>query len=111
MEIRFISVETKLQKYLLRYNVDSVKDLTLEQGNQFFVEIIKDFKSGILTLDELCVFGSKIFHGVAKVKGEGLDLFKASLSAMDLGFEIRMLYDNVPQHMRDIDDFFEKYKD
>jgi len=29
--------------------------------------------------------------------------------AADLGFEIRNAYENVPLHMKDIDEFFEKY--
>jgi len=110
MEIKLISVDKKLIKYLKLFGVSSVDKLTLDQGNKFFVEVIKDFKNGKLTLDELSVFGSILFHGVAKTKREKSDLFVASLSAMDLAFEIRNVYDNVPQHMRDIDDFFEKYK-
>ncbi len=111
MEIKLISVDKKLIKYLKFFDVDSVDKLTLSQGNKFFVEVIKDFKIGKLTLDELSVFGSILFHGVAKMKKERSDLFIASLSAMDLAFEIRHAYDNVPQHMRDINSFFEKYKD
>ena len=111
MEIKLISVKRKLSKYLKLFDVDLVDKLTLDQGNKFFVEIIKNFKRGKLTLDELSVFGSILFHGVAKTKRERSDLFVASLSAMDLAFEIRNVYDNVPQHMRDNDEFFEKYKD
>ena len=110
MEIKLISVDKKLIKYLKFFDVNSVDKLTLDQGNKFFVEVIKDFKNGKLTLDELSVFGSILFHGVAKTKRGRSDLFVASLSAMDLAFEIRNVYDNVPQHMRDIDEFFEKYK-
>jgi len=110
MEIKLILVDKKLTKYLKLFGVDSIDKLTLSQGNKFFVEVIKDFKNGSLDLDELSGFGSKIFHGIAKVKGEESDLFFVSLSAMDLAFEIRNVYDNVPQHMRDIDEFFEKYR-
>lgn len=109
-EIKLISVDRKLLEYLHLFDVEDIKKLTLEQGNSLFIQVIKDFKSGKLTLDELSVFGSKVFHGVAKIKGEGSDLFLTTLSAMDLGFEIRNVYGNVPQHMRDIDEFFEKYK-
>lgn len=109
-EIKLISVTEKLSSYLNLFNTKDIGTLTLDQGNFLFTKIIEDFRSGNLTLDELSVFGSKIFHGVAKVKGEGSDLFFASLSAMDLGFEIRQVYGNVPQHMKDIDEFFEKYK-
>lgn len=110
MKIKPTSIEEKLQGYLGKFNVRDIKDLTLDQGILFFVKVIDDFKNGSLDLDELSGFGSKIFHGIAKVKGEKSDLFFASLSAMDLSFEIRNVYDNVPQHMRDIDKFFEKYK-
>lgn len=109
-KMRLTSVDKKLQNYLSDFSVKDIKDLTLAQGNLFFVKVIGDFKNGSLDLDELSGFGSKIFHAIAKVKGEKSDLFFASLSAMDLGFEIRKVYNNVPQHMRDIDEFFEKYK-
>jgi len=109
-KIGLTSIDEKLRDYLGNFDVKDIKDLTLDQGNLLFVKVIDDFKNGSLDLDELSGFGSKIFHGIAKVKGEKSDLFFASLSAMDLAFEIRNVYDNVPQHMRDIYEFFEKYK-
>jgi hypothetical protein len=107
--IKLVLVDKKLVDYLKLLGFRKIEDLTLEQGNCLFVKIINDFKSGKLSLDELSVLGSKIFHGIAKTKGEGSDLFFTSLVAADLGFEIRNAYENVPLHMKDIDEFFEKY--
>ena len=105
-----VLVDEKLQDYLTDFDIKNIKDLTLDQGNLLFIRVIEDFKNGSLGLDELSGLGSKIFHGIAKIKGEGSDLFFASLSAIDLAFEIRNVYSNIPQHMRDIDDFFKKYR-
>ena len=112
MEIKLISVDKKLIKYLKFFGVDSVDKLTLDQGNKFFVEIIKYFKSGKLTLDELSVFGEIVFHQCAKNKPEKSDLFFTSLSAAELNFEVRSkaAYGNIAEHLRDVDEFFEKYK-
>lgn len=112
MEIKLISVDKKIIKYLKLFNVNSVGKLTLNQGNKFFVEVIKDFKSGALTLDELSVFGEIVFHQCAKNKPEKSDLFFVSLSAAELNFEVRAkaAYGNIAGHLIDIDEFFEKYR-
>lgn len=109
--IKLISVNKKLSKYLKPFNVSSLKELTLEQGNQFFVKIIQDFKNYELTLDELSIFGNKIFNEVAKNKYEESDLFSTSLSISELNFAIRSnsVYGNISIYLKDIDIFLEKY--
>ena len=109
--IKLISIDKKLPKYLKPFSVNSLKELTLEQGNQFFVKIIQDFKNYELTLDELAIFGSKVFHEVAKNKYEKSDLFFTSLSTSELNFAVRAnsVYGNISMHLKDIDVFLEKY--
>lgn len=108
---KLISVDKKQQKYLKTFNVDSLDKLSLDQGNQFFIKIIKDFKDYKLTLDELAVFGSNVFHGIAK-KYPKSDLFQTSLSASDLSFCIRSkeTFKNTPLFLSDIEDFLIKHK-
>mgnify|MGYP000956867419 CR=1 FL=1 len=109
--IKLISVDKKLLNYLKHFSAKFLKELTLEQGNQLFVQIIQDFKDQKLSLDELSVFGSKIFHEVAKNKNENSDLFFTSLSASELNFAIRSssVYGNISLYLKDIDGFLEKY--
>lgn len=109
--IKLVSIDKKLPKYLKPFGVSSLKELTLEQGNQFFVKIIQDFKNYKLTLDELSLFGNKVFHEVAKNKNEESDLFFTSLSASELNFAIRSnsVYENISMYLKDIDVFLEKY--
>lgn len=111
-EINLISIDKKVFNYLRVFNVSTISDLSLDQGNSFFVKVIKDFKSGKLTLDELSVFGEVVFHQCAKNKSEKSDLFFVSLSAAELSFEVRAkeVYGNIAGHLRDVDEFFEKYK-
>lgn len=106
---RFIN--RKIPKYLKSFNVDSLKELSLEQGNQFFVKIIQDFKNGKLTLDELSAFGFNIFHVIGK-KHEKSDLFQASLSASELNFSTRAkeVFNNTPQFLSDVENFLIKYQ-
>lgn len=108
---KLISVNKKLLNYLKPFGVFILKELTLEQGNRLFVQIIQDFKDQKLTLDELSVFGSKIFHEVAKNKNENSDLFFTSLSASELNFAVRSraVYGNISIYLKDIDTFIEKY--
>lgn len=108
---KLISVNKKLLNYLKPFSVLSLKELSLEQGNQLFVQIIQDFKDQKLSLDELSVFGSKIFHEVAKNKSENSDLFFKSLSASELNFAVRSsaVYGNISIYLKDIDNFIEKY--
>jgi hypothetical protein len=110
--IKLVSIDKKIPKYLKPFNVDSLKELTLEQGNQFFVKIIQDFKDYKLTLDELSLFGNKIFHEVAKNKHEESDLFFTSLSTSELNFAVRSnsVYGNISMYLKDIEMFLEKYK-
>ena len=104
-------MDKKLLNYLKPFSVLSLKELSLEQGNQLFVQIIQDFKDQKLSLDELSVFGSKIFHEVAKNKSENSDLFFTSLSASELNFAVRSsaVYGNISIYLKDIDNFIEKY--
>jgi hypothetical protein len=109
---KLVSIDKKLPKYLKPFNVMSLKELTLEQGDQFFVKIIQDFKDYKLTLDELSLFGSKIFHEVAKNKYEKSDLFFTSLSTSELNFAVRAnsVYGNISMYLKNIDMFLEKYQ-
>ncbi len=108
---KLISVNKKLLNYLKPFGVLFLKELTLDQGNQVFAQIIQDFKDQKLSLDELSVFGSKIFHEVAKNKNENSDLFFTSLSASELNFAVRSssVYGNISIYLKDIDTFIEKY--
>ena len=110
---RLISVDKKEQKYLKQFNINSLEKLSLDQGNQFFIKIIQDFKNYKLTLDELSVFSDRIFHGVAKNKKEKSDLFFISLSVAELSFMVRnkATYQNIPSCLKDIDVFLDKYGD
>lgn len=107
--IRLVSIDKKLPKYLKPFGVSSLKELTLEQSNQLFVKIIQDFKNYELTLDELSLFGNKIFNEVAKNKKEDSDLFFTSLSTAELNFMVRNSYLNISNYLKDIDIFLEKY--
>ena len=108
---KLLSVNKKLLNYLKPFGVLFLKELTLDQGNQVFAQIIQDFKDQKLSLDELSVFGSKIFHEVAKNKNENSDLFFTSLSASELNFAVRSssVYGNISIYLKDIDTFIEKY--
>jgi hypothetical protein len=109
--IQLKSVDKKLEKYLKDYNADSLEELSLDQGNKFFIKVIKDFKEGKLSLDELSVFGGKIFHAIGK-KNPKSDIFQASLSASELGFCTRSkeAFNNTPMFLSDVEEFFEKYE-
>lgn len=109
--IKLVSINRKIPKYLKHFNVNSLKELTLKQGNQLFVKIIQDFKSYNLTLDELSLLGNKIFHEVAKNKYEKSDLFSTSLSVSELNFSVRAssVYENILRCLKDIDIFLKKY--
>jgi hypothetical protein len=109
--IKLISVDRKRQKYLKQFNTDSLEKLSLEQGNQFFIKIIQDFKDGKLTLDELSVFGHNIFHAIGK-KYPKSDLFQASLFASELNFSVRSGIDsnNTLMYLEEIEKIFLKYE-
>lgn len=110
--IKLVSIDKKIPKYLKPFGVLSLKELTLEQGNDFFVKIIQDFKKYKITLDELSLFGNKIFNEIAKNKHEESDLFSTSLSTSELNFAVRAnsVYGNISMYLKDIDTFLEKYK-
>lgn len=105
------SINRKIPKYLKPFNVDSLKKLSLEQGNKLFVKIIYDFKVGKLTLDELSVFGGNIFDAIGK-KHTDSDLFDASLSASEINYYIRYKnsFEMAIQFLSDVEDFFIKYQ-
>lgn len=96
-------------KYLKIIREPAIRGISLPKANQLFVLVIKDFKTGILSSDELANFGFKIFHGVAKHYPNS-DLFQASLSASDLNFEMRTGGTRVSKCLEDIDKFYEKNK-
>lgn len=98
-------------KYLKRVGEPAIRGISLPKANQLFVLVIEDFKTGILSSDDLANFGFKIFHGVAKHYPDS-DLFKASLAASELNFYIRVKgsYKDLPWYLEEIDKFYEKNK-
>ena len=108
--IKLISIDKKLNKYLKDFSVDSLEELSIEQANKFFIKIIKDFKEGKLTLDELSVFGENIFHKIGK-KHTKDDIFQASLSASELSFYVRVPegFKNVSSFLSDVEEFYKKF--
>lgn len=96
-------------KYLKKIGEATIRGIPLSKANQLFVLVIKDFKTGILSSDDLADFGFKIFHGVAK-RFPKSDLFQASLSASDLNFEMRTDGVRVSTCLKDIDNFYKKNK-
>ncbi len=109
--IKLISIDKKQQKYIKQLNTDSLEKLSLEQGNQFFIKIIQDFKDGKLTLDELSIFGHNIFHTIGK-KYPKSDLFQTSLLASELNFAVRSkaVFNNISIYLEEIEKFFLKYE-
>jgi len=96
-------------RYLKKIEESAIRGISLSKANHLFILIIKDFKTGILSSDDLANFGFKIFHGVAKHYPDS-DLFRASLSASDLNFEIRSKGNRIPQCLEIINKFYEDNK-
>ena len=110
-EIITKGIDAIQRKYLEKIGESAIRGISLPKAIQLFVLVIKDFKNGILSSDDLADFGFKIFHGVAKNHPKS-DLFQASLSASELSFAIRseVVYSNIPQYLRDVDKFYEQHK-
>lgn len=111
-----IKIETKdineiRDLYLIELDLTSINGASLETASKLFAILIKDFKSGKISIDELSSFGHEIFHGVAKKYKES-NLFQASLSASELSFAIRndASYSNISTYLGDIDSFYQKNK-
>jgi hypothetical protein len=96
-------------KYLKKIGESAIREISLPKANKLFVLVIKDFKTGILSSDDLADFGFKIFHGVAKHYPDS-DLFQASLSASDLNFEMRTGGMRVLTCLKDVEKFYKKNK-
>jgi len=106
--IKTKNIEAIKQEYFQQIGACS-NELDLPKAEELFRLVIKDFKKGVLSLDELSSFGFYIFHAVAKhhpLSG----LFKATLSASELNFVVRSpsVYSNLELYLKDIDKFFEK---
>lgn len=108
-EISTKGIDLIRDKYLQEIGLSSIKLSTIEQANKLFVAVIRDFRKGELSSDELSTFGFEIFHGVAKKNNES-DLFQASLSASELIFEIRSDGQNIQRCLKDINGFYENNK-
>lgn len=102
----------KIRKnYLNKVELSSIKGASLEKAKRLFVIVIKDFKKGNLSSDELATFGFELFHGVAK-RFPKSDLFQASLAASELIFAVRSdaVYKNISSYLIEIDKFYETNK-
>jgi len=86
-----------------------LENLSINQANSLFKYAAVDFKKGKLTLDELSVIGSHIFHEVAK-NHRSSELFQVTLLVSELNFAIRSpaVYDNIPMYLGEIDKFLQK---
>ena len=109
--IKTKNIDSLKQKYLRKAKVYT-GELDLSKAEKLFRSVIKDFKKGNLSSDELSSFGFYIFHAVAKHYPES-NLFKATLSASELDFAVRnpSVYRNLEAYLNDIDKFFGKNKD
>jgi hypothetical protein len=103
--IRPKSIDTLRLTYLKRLNISASKQLSLAEATNLFLLVIKDFKKGMRSLDELSSFGFFLFHKAAKRYPKS-DLFQASLAASELNFAIRNSYKNIPMFMKTIDAFY-----
>jgi len=105
------NIATLSKKYLKSKNETSIDNLSLEQAESMFLDILKDFKKGKISCDELSSFGFEFFHGIGK-KHPQSDLFRVSLSASELTFAIRSetVYSNVPSYLTDLDNFLKKHR-
>jgi hypothetical protein len=108
-DINTKGIDSIKDKYLKMVSESSIDDLTITKAKKLFMTVIKDYKVGTLSSDELADFGFKLFHRVAK-KYPKSDLFQASLSASDLTFEMRAKGERVPQCLRDIFNFYNRNK-
>jgi len=107
-EIITKSIDSIQKKYLKKIGESSINGISLEKGKSLFVLVIRDFKKGTLSPDELSSFGFEIFHGVAKNYPKS-DLFQATLDASDLRFYMRVKgsYENLIRRLNEIDNFYE----
>jgi hypothetical protein len=103
--------DISLKKYFRQFKIDSLSELTLNQANNFFSNIIKDFKEYKISLDDLAFLGSFTFHHFAKKQKNETDLFVVSLAAAELSFAVRQqaVYENIIFYLTDIDNFYKKY--
>lgn len=108
-EINTKGIDSIKGKYLRKISESSLETLSLVKAEQLFRFVVKDFKKGVLSSDELADFGFKIFHGIAK-KYPKSDLFQASLSASELTFEMRSKGERVRECLDDINKFYEPGK-
>jgi hypothetical protein len=106
-EIKSNNVAALTKQYLCKIRISSIEDLS--QAQDFFTMVIKDFRDGKLSLDQLSSFGFYVFHKLAKKHPES-DLFQAVLSASELSFAIRSkaTYRNISRYLEDIDNFYSK---
>lgn len=99
--------DTIERRYLSKIGLTS-SELDLESATQLFVLIIRDFKKGLLSLDELSSLGFFLFHKAAKRYPKSI-LFQATLTASELNFAIRNIYKSIPRYLDAIDAFYEQY--
>lgn len=106
-EIKIKNVSDLAKKYLKNIDASSIGEASLNWGEKLFRIIIKDFKKGNLSVDDLSLLGFEIFHGVGK-HYPGSKLFQASLSASELSFSMRSksVYSNIEGYLEDIDKFY-----
>lgn len=106
--IKTKNIDALKQKYLRKVGACS-NNLDLPKAEELFQLVVKDFKKGDLSFDDLSNFGFYIFHTVAKHHPSS-GLLKATLSASELNFVVRSpsVYSNLELYLKDIDKFFEK---
>jgi hypothetical protein len=104
--IQLKNIETVKCKYLKEIGLSIDVEPDLQQGNKLFYLVTKDFKTGVLTLDEFSGLGFYLFHAVAKRYPSSL-LFQATLSASELGFAVRSpaVYMNISKYLEAIDTY------
>ena len=100
----------KAKKYLKKLNLSSSDQLTIPQKRKVFIWAIKDFKVGILALDELSEIATDLL-GELPITNPG-DFADALYSASELNFYVRRIKNEKDvgfvTFMSDVMDYYDK---
>jgi viroplasmin and RNaseH domain-containing protein len=102
--------QDKYWNYLKRLQVKKTEDLTSKQKQILFMTAIKDFKKGVLSVDELSDIAGEIWQNT---RSKSSELMQQLYYASELSYQLRHITgdnDTFVWFMKEVMDYYEKFK-
>lgn len=114
-DVKNILPKKKFLSYLKKFDTSSIEEMNSNKITQVFLLLIHDFKTGDISLDELCAMGEKLLFRIKLIETNTTETKHALERLYDLYYDLRIIQDKLMaktfiQNLVEVLDFYDKYE-